>query len=144
MVRILLSLLALPLLFVQLKPAQRPSVLVPVTGPKVLFFEPTQVERDSIIRVDGMEMAQLFDDFDYNAARASGFVKARGIPVQVTSNPELMVRLETGVIRKFERKFFADVVGVLLTDGVQEPRLLPGMLTEEELIAEFTSFFRLQ
>jgi hypothetical protein len=137
-------LVLVPLLLGQLTPAsQVPSQLV-VNGVRVVFFGPTPSERDSIIRVEGLAAAQLFDDFDYYGGKASAFLRTRGIDVQQTTAGMISVGLGDNKVRKIDRRSTPDAMGVILTDGKQEPRLMPGEFTDEELIAECKDFFRLK
>jgi len=115
-----------------------------VTGTGVVFFGPTQAERDSIIRTEGLEAAQVFDDYDYVAGKSASYLKGLGIVVEFTTSPAVLVKIGDQGIRVYERKKLADYVGVILTDGLQEPRLLLGVATDEELVAEFKDFFQLK
>jgi hypothetical protein len=101
-------------------------------------------ERDSIIRVEGVEIAQLLDDFDYYAGRASSFLRQNRIRAEFTSDPLIPVRTREARIRLFERAKLEDIFGAILTDGVQEPSVLPGVPTDEEILAEIRSFYRLK
>jgi hypothetical protein len=132
--------LLLALTQIQRTPPAPPSLQV--VGPEVVFFGPTQAERDSIIKVDGLEMAQLFDDFDYYSGKAASFLQGRGIRVAKTSAVVIYVKVGERTVRTFERKSLGDVVGEILSDGIQEPKLIQGLLTDEELIDEFVNFYR--
>lgn len=120
-----------------------PSPLV-VRGPQVIFFGPGPAERDSIVRAEGMEMAQLFDDFDYYAGRTGAFLRARGIGAIVTSSLQIVVKLDDARIRALDRRALPDLLGAILTDGRQDPRIIPGIATDTELLDECRSFFRLK
>ncbi len=137
-----LSLIILEILLVgagQTRPA--PATCV-VTGPAVVFYSPTAAERDSIIRADGLDQAELFDDFDYSAGKAAAFLKGRNIPLKLTSVPIIVVQYGQKKSRTLERAKAPDIIGIILTDGAQEPRLIPGLVTDEELITEVEVFFR--
>jgi hypothetical protein len=115
-----------------------------VTGAKVVFFGPTAAERDSIIRIEGLGTAQLLDDFDYYAGKVSAFLRGRGIMVQHTTAALIVVGLEDNKTRRIDRRTTPDALGAIITDGRQEPRLMPAECTDEELIAECKEFFRLK
>lgn len=117
---------------------------ITVSGRAVVFVAPADAERDSLVRADGLEMARLLDDFDYYAGRASTFLRQRRIRVESTTSPSVVVRLGDGRQRRLERRLLDDVFCVVLTDSLQEPRLITGVLSDEELIAEFKDFFRLK
>ena len=128
----------------QVNETQSPQSTLQVTGPGVVFFGPTKAERDSIIRTEGLEAAQVFDDYDYVAGKSASYLKGLGIVVEFTTSPAVLVKIGDQGIRVYERKKMADYVGVILTDGLQEPRLLLGVATDEELVAEFKDFFQLK
>jgi hypothetical protein len=120
---------------------QQPLV---VTGAKVVFFSPVQNERDSIVRTEGMESARLFDDFDYYSGKVSAYLKRRGVGVIMTSAPVIVVQFGEKSTRTIERNKLTDFLGVVLTDGVQEPKLFLGVASDEELIPECSQYFRLK
>ena len=126
---------------IQTGPAVPP---LPPAGPRVVFYSPTMAERDSIIRLEGTDIAQLLDDFDYYAGRASSFLRQQRIRAEFTSDPLIPMRAREARVRIVERGKLEDIFGALLTDGVQEPRVLPGVVSDEEFIAEVRSFYRLK
>ncbi len=138
-----LAILALLPLIVPQVIVQRsgPSELL-VTGPKVVFFGPTRAERDSIIRTEGIVAGATFDDFDYYTGKANAYLKGRRIPAEFSTHSVIILKIGDRGIRKIERKTIPDYIGVILTDGVQEPRLIQGIATDEELIGEINDFFQ--
>ncbi len=135
-------LLALALILPLQTGPTRPSF--PPAGPRVIFYSPTIAERDSIIRIEGADIAQLLDDFDYYSGRASSFLRQNSIRAEFTSDLLIPVRGREGRIRLVERTQLEDIFGAILTDGVQEPRVLPGVVSDEEFVAEVTSFYLLK
>jgi hypothetical protein len=135
---VLLSLLSLQ----GRQPATSPAELQ-VEGPAVVFFAPTQTERDSIMQMEGLEAGKVFDDFDYYAGRASSFLRKRSLRVEFTTTHTIHIRLKSGTVRKFERRSIPEHVGVILTDGLQEPGLIAGAQSDEDLLPEFRDFFHL-
>jgi hypothetical protein len=120
----------------------RPSL--PPAGPRVIFYSPTMAERDSIIRIEGPDIAQLLDDFDYYTGRASSYLRQNIIRAEFTSDPLISVRGREARIRILERVKLEDFFGAILTDGLQEPRVLPGVVAEDEFVAEVRNFYRLK
>ena len=117
-------------LLCQLLPGRGVQQELAVAGRAVVFVGPAAAERDSLVRADGLEMARMLDDFDYYTARAATFVRQNRIRVESTTSPLVVVRLWDGRERRLERKFLDDVFCVILTDSLQEPRLLTGVLTD--------------
>ena len=126
---------------IQTGPAVPP---LPPVGPRVVFYSPTMAERDSIIRLEGTDIAQLLDVFDYFAGRASSYLRLNRIRAEFTSDPLIPVRAREARIRIVERGKLEDIFGAILTDGIQEPRVLSGVVNEEEFTAEVRSFYRLK
>ena len=120
----------------------RPSP--PPAGPRVIFYSPTMAERDSIIRIEGPDIAQLLDDFDYYTGRAGSYLRQNMIRAEFTSDPLISRRGREARIRILERVKLEDFFGAILTDGVQEPRVLPGVVNEDEFVAEVRTFYRLK
>jgi hypothetical protein len=123
-------------------PANPPALVV--TGPRVVFFGPEQTERDSIIHVEGIDAGQVFDDFDYYSGKVGSYLKRRGVGVIITTSPVIVVQFGDKLVRAIERKKLQDFVGIILTDGVQEPRLYLGVSSDEELVSECAQFFKLK
>jgi hypothetical protein len=123
-------------------PANPPALVV--TGARVIFFGPTQTERDSIIHVEGIDAGQVFDDFDYYSGKVGSYLKRRGVGVIITTSPVIVVQFGDKLVRAIERKKLQDFVGIILTDGVQEPRLYLGVSSDEELVSECAQFFKLK
>lgn len=116
----------------------------PPEGPRVIFYSPTMAERDSIIRIEGPDIAQLLDDFDYYTGRVSSFLRQHLIRVEFSSDSLIAARAREARIRLFERAKLGDIFGAILTDGVQEPRVFPGLVNEDEFVAEVRNFYRLK
>jgi hypothetical protein len=132
----------LPLVSFRVNQMQAPQSTLQISDRSVVFFGPTQAERDSIIRAEGLDVAQVFDDFDYYAGKSASYLKGRGISVEFTTSQVVLVKIGDRTVRIYERKKMADVVGLILTDGVQEPQLLFGVATDAELVPQFNDFFR--
>lgn len=115
-----------------------------ITGPAVVFFGPSQADRDSIARGEGLEIDDILDDFNYTTGKVAVYLSSQRIPVHFTTDPRVLITLQGSRSRTFERRTIPDIVGMILTDGTAEPRVLPGIQTDRELIAEIDTFFHLQ
>jgi hypothetical protein len=132
--------------FISLQARAAPQATEPqvISGARIIFFSPTHVERDSIARAEGLEIDDLLDDFALSSGRAAVYAAKLGIAVEYTDSPVILVRLDKGRVRPFDRKNFSGLVGMILTDGVREPQLLPGGESDRELIAAINEFFRVK
>src|SRR5512135_1757010 len=101
----LTTLLAL-LSLLQPREEQLPSskLEIQVTGPRVIFFEPSRSEQDSIVKATGAETGEVFDDFAENAGKASTYLNSHKIPVQFTSSPVVLLKVEKTVVRQIDRR----------------------------------------
>jgi hypothetical protein len=55
----------------------------------------------------------------------------------------VIVKTGTAKFRTFDRRSIQEPVGMILTDGVHEPRLVPGRGTDRDLILEISEYFHL-
>ena len=123
--------------------AQAPAEPLRISGVHVVFFGPSRAERDSIARDEGLEIDDLLDDFNLNAGKAAVFLSRAGIPWEFTESRFVVVKTGTGQFRTFDRKSIPDPVGMILTDGFHEPRVVPGRGTDRDLLIEIRDYFHL-
>ena len=134
------------LFFLPLAPfchAQEERSPIVVTGPIVVFFGPTKSEGDSITQSEGLDIANMLDDFDLASGRTSVYLSRKKIPYRFTTSPTMYVKLSSGKVRRFDRKAIPDLVGMILSDGQQEPRLVSGSAGEQALVSQINDFFRI-
>jgi len=123
--------------------AQAPAGPLYVSGVRVVFFGPSRAERDSIAADEGLEIDDLLDDFNLNAGKAAVFLSREGIPTEFTESRFIIVKTGTGQTRTFDRRSIPDPVGMILTDGFHEPRVVPGRGTDRDLLIEIREYFHL-
>lgn len=116
----------------------------PINGPAIIFFEPPKAEGDSLVQLSGVELADVFDDFDLSAGKAAVYAKRLGVPVHFVTDPVIFVNLSNAKVRTFERRSIFEHIGMILTDGHQEPRLVPGVTDERRLLVEINEFFQIK
>lgn len=134
----------LPIVFVQTGSAQEAKPQETIAGSAVIFFGPTKEEGDSLVQLSGLDLADVFDDFDLAAGKSAVYAGRREIPVHFTTSPAVFVKLSTGKIRRFDRRMVPEHVGMILTDGFQEPRILAGITDERRLTVEINEFFNIK
>ncbi|HEX7573134.1 MAG TPA: hypothetical protein VF514_08560 [Bacteroidota bacterium] len=123
--------------------AQTADAPLRVHGPRVVFFGPSRAERDSIARSEGLEIDDVMDDFNYYAGKAAVFLSRATIPAEFTESRIIIVMTGAVTSRTFDRKSIEDPVGMILTDGVHEPRVVPGRGTDRDLIVQISEYFHL-
>ena len=131
------------LAFAQVAPAQPDQPLV-VSGPCVIFFTPTRAERDSIAASEGLEIDDLLDDFNLSAGKTAVFLSGYRIRTEFTEARTIIFRGAGGAARTFDRRSVPDPVGLIMSDGVNAPRFIPGRGTERDFILAATEYFHIR
>jgi hypothetical protein len=114
-----------------------------VRGPCVVFFGPSRAERDSIARSEGLEIDDVVDDFNYYAGKTAVFLSRAAIPAEFTESRTVVVMTGAATSRTIDRRTIEDPVGMILTDGVHEPRIVPGGGTDRDLMVQISEYFHL-
>ena len=125
---------------------QQPAVENPlvVTGAKVIFFAPMKAEVDSIVANEGLEITDVLDDYDFATGKVAYYLTSLKIPCAFTDRQVILFKLSHNRVRRFDRRLIADPMGMILTDGEQEPRLIAGPREEPQLISEINTFFHIE
>jgi hypothetical protein len=139
-----LQVLALLLIFgASFAAAQAAEAPLRVSGVRVVFFGPARAERDSLAGSEGLEIDDLLDDFNLYAGKTAVFLGRTGIPSEFTESRIVIVKVGAATYRTFDRRSIPDPVGMILTDGFHEPRVVPGRGTDRDLILEIREYFHL-
>jgi hypothetical protein len=141
---LLICLVLFRLLPFQQQAAQEEKAQAPINGPAVVFFGPTKTEGDSLVQLSGLDLADVFDEFDLAAGKAAVYAKNHGIPVQFNTTPITLLKLPNRKIRAVDRRIIPEYVGMILADGIQEPRVVAGITDERRLYVEINEFFKLK
>jgi hypothetical protein len=134
----------LNLLWPQIREVSPDPNILQVTGAKVIFFEPSSAELDSIPQADRLELGEFLDDFDFYAGKVSVYLKRVKMPAAFTTSPVIVVKYGKNKYQKFAKKDVQELCGMILTDGVREPLLVAGAGSEKHMIAVIHEFFRLK
>jgi hypothetical protein len=128
----------------QITPGQPGEAPLQVSGPRIVFFSPTRAERDSIVQAEGLEIDDYLDDFQLSSGKAAVYAGAYKIPVDFTTSQIILVKIGKNTVRRVDRKTVPGLMGMLLTDGNQEPKIYPGVIAWQELIPEINDFFQIK
>ena len=121
--------------------ADQPLVM---SGPCVVFFSPSRAERDSIAAGEGPEIDDLLDDFNLSAGKTAVFLSRYRIRTEFTEARPVIYKNAGGAPRVFERRSVPDPVGLIMSDGVNAPRFIPGRGTERDFILAATEYFHIR
>jgi hypothetical protein len=125
--------------------AQQPvkPIITKYSGRVVVFFQVNQVEYDSLARDTASGIDDLVDDFQYYANKVQSFLKGHDIKSQLTSADIVEINwLKNNFI--FDRHKGEQVVGMILSDSLQEPKIFYGVSTDDGLINKFVKYFKIK
>jgi len=114
-----------------------------VSGKAVVFFGPSQAEYLAMTDEQKDAIDEELYEFYHNRGEVSSFLAANGIQEISTGRIKIQVRLEGNQDITYLRRGFDRPVGLIMTDGRQEPIILPGAIAVSDMIAEFEDFFSL-
>jgi len=114
-----------------------------VTGPSVIFYVPKAGELNALIpdHASFEGLVQAIGDFAYYAGIVSDSLESRQIPVYYTDQHTIRLGPDQFTIERNENKA---PMGMILYDGVDQYKVLPGMQTHLSLLAAIADFFYLQ
>jgi len=114
-----------------------------VSGKAVVFFGPSQDEYLAMTHEQKDAIDEELYDFYHNRGEVSPFLATNAIQEISTARLNIQVQLEGNQSITYFRRDFDHVVGLILTDGRQEPLILLGTAAVSDLIAQFEEYFGL-
>ena len=112
-----------------------------VSGKAVVFFGPSQVEYLAMSDEQKHAIDEELYDFYHNRGEVSPYLATNDIQEISTARLEIQVQLEDNQSITYYRQDFDRVVGLILTDGRQEPLILLGAIAVPDLKAQFEDYF---
>ena len=114
-----------------------------VTGAAVVFFGPSSAEYLAMTHEEKDAIDEELYDFLYYRKKVLPFLKESDIQEFLTALPEIEIQL-TGAQRLiYTRRDFNHVVGLIMTDGENEPEVVLGAVPQSELIGKIEAYFGL-
>ena len=114
-----------------------------VSGKAVVFFGPSKSEYLAMTHEQKDAIDEELYDFYHNRGEVRPFLASNAIQEFSTARLKIQIQLADNESITYFRKDFDRVVGVILTDGRQEPRILLGAAAKSDLIALFEEYFDL-
>ncbi len=113
-----------------------------ISGKSVVFFAPGAGDLEKLIHdSDTREgVRQAIGDFAYYASIVSDSLESRGIPVYFTENTQIVFDQHTDQLDFYPRES-TSLIGLVLFDGDQELKVLPGMQTHLSVLSSVEDFF---
>jgi hypothetical protein len=112
-----------------------------VSGKAVVFFGPSQSEYLAMTHEQKDAIDEELYDFYHNRGEVSPFLASNAIEAISTARLNIQVQLEGNQSITYFRRDFDRVLGLILTDGRQEPLVLLGPAAVSDLIAQFEEYF---
>jgi len=114
-----------------------------VSGRAVVFFGPSQSEYLAMTDTEKDAIDERLYDFYHYRGKVLDFLKLNNIQEFSTAKRKIQVLLNGTENRIYYRKAFDHFVGLIMTDGVQAPRVFLGPAKDADLIWMFEDFFSL-
>jgi hypothetical protein len=114
-----------------------------VDGKAVVFFGPSNTEYLAMTDGEKDAIDEELYDFLHHRIQALPYLKANDIQEFLTALPKIEIRLAGAQSFIFTRRDFDRVVGLIMTDGKNEPQVFLGAATQSELISMFETYFGL-
>ncbi len=114
-----------------------------ISGKAVVFLTITRKEFDAIPKQLHPSVNTYLDNFFRYSDISADNLKSAGYKLDVTANRFVNIKLDDGTSRTFDRlSGNTDIVGFVLTDGVHEPLIKFGNVTDSALISTVHDFMR--
>jgi hypothetical protein len=114
-----------------------------VSGKAVVFFGPSQSEYLAMTHEQKDAVDEELYDFYHNRGEVRPFLASNAIQEFSTGQMKIQILLDGNQSITYSRQDFDRVVGLILTNGRQEPRILLGATAVADLIAELEDYFGL-
>ena len=121
---------------------ESPSDTLFVKGKAVIFFEFTETEYDSLLKDEESELVEVISDFYYYRDKVIPDLKEEGISSIISDHEYFKILLDDGRKIIYERKQFEYEIGIIFTNGKQEPKVNLGVRTDVGLWQAIKEFFK--
>jgi hypothetical protein len=117
------------------------SDTIDVTGKAVVFFGVTQREYDSLLVDKNSGIDAAWDDFTYYADKLMPYLDSLKIETAVISSPIVRIWVKGDNPRVYHTKKLDDILGIIMTDGAQQPQILLGVTTDDDWKDNIRKYF---
>jgi hypothetical protein len=114
-----------------------------VRGKAVVFFGPSQSEYLTMTDQEKDAIDEELYDFYYYRKKVLPFFASNGIQEFSTARRQIEIQLDNSESISYFRKNFGRRMGVILTDGLQAPKIVLGAVSKTELIFLIEEYFGL-
>ncbi len=117
--------------------------VVEVKGKAVVFFGPTEQEYNSLSENERNEWSEVLSDFYHYRDKTIPYLESHKIKLVITAMSKITIQVGSNT-RTYTRKKFKHIVGYILTDGTNEPKVVEGVGTDIDLINDFSHYFKIK
>ena len=118
-----------------------------VEGRKIVFFMPTSKEKNEILKHHGIytkyDFQSIYNNFELLARNTRRIISNQDILLEISTANIFEIKMDTGII-VFNRKKEEEIIGIIFSDGKQQPYFLFGLYSYSELRDSVQKFFKIK
>jgi hypothetical protein len=114
-----------------------------VSGKAVVFFGPSQAEYVAMTDQEKDKIDEALYDFYHYRNKVLSYLESNNIQEFSTVRHKIEIQIAGIESIIYVREAFEHVVGLIMTDGEQEPKVFLGAATDLDLISMFEEYFYL-
>lgn len=118
------------------------KVTVRVSGRTVVFYTLSQPEFDSLSSEDQEAYTELLSDFYEYSERLGHYFDKHGIKHILTGSRHVEVKVGNKTYC-YDKTKLKEEVGVILSDGRKQPKVIPGLFTDSEVMPAVVKYYSL-
>lgn len=114
----------------------------------VIFFELSNSEMQKLYRELGgsyrYETDYLFNNFNHQAKAFQKVLAKHNIHSEIAYNKRFLIKLKDGQTIRFNRIREDQIMGEIITDGIQDPIIEYGMYTKKDLVSLIKKYYKIE
>lgn len=114
-----------------------------VTGRMVVFYALSQTQLDLLSQDDQEAYNELLSDFYEYTGRLGPYLDKHGIKHILTGSRYIEVKAGRKT-HCYDKTKFEEEVGVILSDGRKQPKVIPGLFTDSEVVSTIAKYYLLK
>ena len=115
-----------------------------VSGRQVVFYALSQIEVDTLKGIQAEAMNEAVADFQLYFPRVTRWLKTVELPCSFITAAVIRFHLSGGRSWIFDRAQATASIGMILTDGMRQPALFPGVDTDSGWIEQIKTYYKLK
>lgn len=123
-------------------PGKNPNT-VSVAGRVAVFYALSQAELDSLSSENQEAYNELLSDFYEYARRLGDILDKHGIEHILTGSRYVEIKADKKAYC-YDKAKLKEEVGVILSDGRKQPKVIPGLFTDSEVLPTIADYYSLK